>query len=147
MALLALAAVALWAIRSQTARPSGRDGATSCSPRPCADAGGYTMHVTSVERGDGIVRLQVSFRVDGRSHMHAQPADFTLKEGGRTYHPYFDAGAGCAEWPRTQIADRASLGPRAVCFEPGSTAGRLTLNWNPDLGVSEYFSSGYDVPL
>ncbi len=139
-------AVAVFAIRSQMA-PPGQSNAASCSPQPCADAGGYRMHVTSVQRGDGIVRLQVSFRVDGRSNMHADPMDFSLKQRGRSYHPYFDAAAGCGEWSRTQIPDRTSLGPKVVCFKPASTAGRLTLNWDPDLGITEYFSSGYDVTL
>lgn len=146
-AVLILAAVAAFAIRSQMA-PSAAGGAgASCSPRPCADAGGYRMDVRSVERGGGIVRLQVSFRVSGRSHMHAQPSDFSLSQDGQTYRPYFDAGAGCAQWPRTQIPDGTSLGPRVTCFKPSDTAGRLTLNWNPDLGLSEYFSSGYDLTL
>lgn len=139
-------AAAAFVIRSQTA-PQAQSGDVSCSPQPCADAGGYRMTVASVQRGDGIVRLQVSFRVHGRSNMHAEPVDFSLKDSGRTYHPYFDAAAGCAEWSRTQIPDGGSLGPKVVCFKPADTAGRLSLNWNPDLGITEYFSSGYNLPL
>lgn len=145
LALVVVAAAAVVAVRSQMSPPA--QGGAACSPRPCADAGGYRMDVTGVQRSDGIVRLQVSFRVSGRSNMHAEPADFRLEQGGTTYRPYFDAAAGCAAWPRTQIPDGASLGPEAVCFRPASTAGRLTLNWNPDLGITEYFSSGYDLVL
>lgn len=144
--LVILVAVAVFAIRDQMAA-SAQSGAGSCSPRPCVDAGGYRMTVTGVERGDGIVRVRVSFKVGARDGMHAEPVDFSLEQGGRTYRPYFDAGAGCPAWPRTRIPDNTSLGPRVVCFRPASTAGRLTLNWNPDLGISEYFSSGYDLVL
>lgn len=145
-AVVILVAVAVFAIRSQMSPPVQNSGA-SCSPQPCVDAGGYRMDVTGVQRGDGIVRVQVSFRVDGRSNMHAEPVDFTLRQSGRTYRPYFDTSTGCPEWGRTQIADNSSLGPRVVCFKPASAAGRLTLNWNPDLGISEFFSSGYNVNL
>ncbi|MGH7912328.1 MAG: hypothetical protein ACREQM_17515 [Candidatus Dormibacteraceae bacterium] len=145
-AALVVGTAAYVAVRSQnpaTAAPTG----STCSGRPCADAGGYRMTVDGVRRQAGIVRLQVSFKVDGRDHMHAVPADFSLRAGGKTYEPYFLARVGCAAWPRTPIADGGSLGPEAVCFKVPSTAGRLTLNWDPDLGILEYFSSGYDLPL
>lgn len=145
-AVIVLVVVAVFAIRGQMATPA-QSNAASCSPQPCVDAGGYRMQVTNVQRADGIVRVQVSFRVNGRSNMHAEPVDFSLRQGGRTYHPYFDSAAGCAEWSRTQIPDGASLGPEVVCFKPTDAAGRLTLNWNPDLGITEYFSSGYDLTL
>ena len=145
-ALVIVIAVAVFAIRSQVAAPP-QSNAASCSPQPCADAGGYLMRVTDVQRSDGIVRVQVSFRIDGRNNMHADPVDFSLMQGGRTYHPYFDAAAGCGEWSRTQIPDRTSLGPKVVCFRPATTSGHLTLNWDPDLGITEYFSSGYDLTL
>ncbi|MBO0707467.1 MAG: hypothetical protein J2P44_03815 [Candidatus Dormibacteraeota bacterium] len=144
--LVILVAAAAFAIRSQMA-PRAQSGAASCSPQPCADAGGYRMTVTDVQRTNGILRLEVSFQVHGRANMHAEPVDFSLRENGRTYHPYFDTAAGCAEWPRTQIPDGSSLGPRMICFKPATTSGRLTLNWNPDLGIMEYFSSGYDLTL
>lgn len=145
-ALVILAAVAVFAIRGQMAPPA-QSGAASCSPQPCVNAGGYRMQVTSVDRSGGIVRLRVSFRVNGPSSMHAEPVDFSLLQGGKTYRPAFDAAAGCAEWPRTRIPDGSSLGPETICFQPADPEGRLTLNWNPDLGLSEYFSSGYDLTL
>lgn len=146
-AVVVVAAAGVLAVRSQVSPPPARSGAAACSPRPCVDAGGYRMNVTSVERGDGIVRVTVRFRVSGLTNMHAEPVDFTLRRDGTTYRPWFDAGAGCAAWPRTQIPDGASLGPKVVCFRPAATSGRLTLNWDPDLGISEYFSSGYDLTL
>lgn len=142
---MVVVAAAAFALRSQIMPPT-QSAAASCSPRPCADAGGYRMDVTDVQRTSGVVRLQVTFRVDGLTNMHAEPVDFSLRQGGRTYHPWFN-GSTCPDWPRTQIPDGASLGPRVVCFKPATTDGRLTLNWNPDLGITEYFSSGYDVPI
>jgi hypothetical protein len=144
-ALLVLVVVGAFAIRSQIS-PLAQNEAASCSPQPCADAGGYQMNVSNVQRGDGIVHLDVTFHVNGRNNMHAEPVDFSLEQGGRTYHPYFDQGD-CAAWPRTQIPNGSSLGPKVVCFKPASTDGKLTLNWNPDLGISEYFSSGYNLTL
>ncbi len=143
-ALLVVAAAA-FAVHGLLAAPAQSEAA-SCSPQPCVNAGGYTMNVTGVQRGDGIVRAEVTFHVSGRNNMHADPVDFSLKQGGRTYRPYFDQGA-CAAWPRTQIADGGSLGPKTVCFRPAKTEGNLTLNWDPDLGISEYFSSGYNLTL
>lgn len=141
-----LVAAAAFAIRGQMA-PRAQSGAASCSPQPCADAGGYRMTVRDVQRADGILRLEVSFQVQGRANMHAEPADFSLRQNGRTYHPDFDTAAGCAQWPRTQIPDGTTLGPRTICFKPATTSGRLTLNWNPDLGITEFFASGYDLNL
>lgn len=144
VALMAVAGAAAFAIHGQMT-PAQSDAAT-CSPKPCVDAGGYRMDVTDVERGEGIVRLQVTFHVTGRNNMHAEPADFSLQQGERTYHPYFGA-EGCSAWPRTKIPSGSSLGPEVVCFKPARTDARLTLNWDPDLGISEYFSSGYDLTL
>jgi hypothetical protein len=144
-ALLIVVAAAAFAIRGPLTPPS-QNQAASCSPQPCVDAGGYRMNVVNVQREDGIVRLAVTFHVSGRNNMHAEPADFNLEKGGRTYHPY-NAAAGCTAWPRTEIPDGSSLGPEMVCFKPTSTDGELTLNWDPDLGISEYFSSGYNLTV
>ena len=143
-ALVILIAAAAFAVHGQMT-PSAGDAA-SCSPQPCVDAGGYRMDVVNVQRGDGVVRLEVTFHVNGQNNMHAEPVDFSLLQGGHTYHPYF-GGSDCSAWSRTQIPDGTSLGPKVVCFRPASTEGRLTLNWNPDLGISEYFSSGYNLTL
>jgi len=139
-----LIAAAALAVHSQMG-PATSD-ASSCSPQPCADAGGYRMDVANVQRGEGIVRMEVTFHVSGRNNMHAEPVDFSLVQDGHSYHPYF-GGSGCSSWPRTQIPDGSSLGPKVVCFRPAGTDGTLTLNWNPDLGISEYFSSGYNLTL
>lgn len=144
-ALLVLMGAAVFAIHSQITPPA-QNQATSCSPQPCVDAGGYRMDVVNVQREEGIVRLEVTFHVSGLNNMHAEPVDFSLEKAGRTYHPDY-AADGCSAWPRTQIPEGTSLGPKAVCFKPAGTDGKLTLNWDPDMGISEYFSSGYNLTL
>jgi hypothetical protein len=133
-------------VRARTA-PASTESTSQCAPRPCINADGYTMMVQGVQRQTHLVRLEVSFQVRGQTKMHAVPGDFSLLESGRTYRPYFDVGAGCPAWSRTQIPDGGHLGPKVLCFAPPDPHGRLTLKWDPDLGISEYFSSGYGLVL
>jgi hypothetical protein len=118
-----------------------------CRPEPCADAGGYQLHVQGVRIDGRTVRMEVVLTVRGRSNMHSVPDDFTLIDAGKRHaHPVFDA-AGCHRWPRTRIPDGTTLGPLPLCFRPASVSPPLLLNWSPDLGITEYFSGGYDLPI
>jgi hypothetical protein len=132
---------AVGSVVSTTTKPG------TCSPRPCVEVGGYTMLVGAVRRGPAIVTVQVSLKVHGRSDMHTVPDDFRLLQGGHSYRPYVEPSAGCAGWPRTQIPNGGGFGPKVLCFRPTNTHAPLSLNWEPDLGVSEYFSSGYAIRL
>lgn len=143
--LLAIAGAVAWL--QLAAQRQSSAGSATCSPAPCADAGGYTMHVDRAWSSGGLLHLQVSFTVQGRRNMHAVPDDFRLGTGSSSERPWFDAGAGCPQWPSTSIPDGGRLGPRPLCFRDRSNAPPFTLNWNPDLGISEYFSSGYDVRI
>lgn len=106
------------------------------------------MRVVGVQSGQGLVTVQVSFTVKGRTRMHAVPEDFRLVDaGGSSDDPWFDDGARCPKWPRTNIPDGGQLGPKTLCFRPKTTAGRLVLHWSPDLGLIGNLSSGWDVPL
>ena len=129
------------------AQIGGATPAAGCAPTPCADAGGYRVEVSNVTLEDGLVKMQATFDVHGRQSMHAEPDDFRLKDGGQTLRPVTDPVSGCRGWPRTSIPDGTSLGPKSLCFRPGRAASPLVLNWNPDLGLAEYFSSGYDIKL
>lgn len=121
--------------------------ASGCTPTPCADAGGYRVQVSDVTVQDGIVKMEVTLEVRGRQSMHAEPEDFRLREGGQTMRPITDPASGCPGWPRTSIPDGTSLGPKPLCFRSANAASPLVLNWNPDLGLTEYFSGGYDIKL
>lgn len=65
------------------------------------------------------------------SYRHTSPADFSLRAGGRTYQPVFDAD--CPNWPELDVPRGATSPPRTICFAVTSTTG-ATLVWNPDLG-------------
>ncbi|HKF16999.1 MAG TPA: hypothetical protein VKF14_07410 [Candidatus Dormibacteraeota bacterium] len=131
-------------LHSQTGKATPASG---CTPTPCAEAGGYRVQVSDVTVQDGIVKMQVTFEVRGRQSMHAEPEDFRLREGGQTLRPITDRASGCPGWPRTSIPDGSSLGPKPLCFRPAHAASPLMMNWNPDLGLTEYFSGGYDIKL
>lgn len=119
-----------------------------CSPAPCADAGGYRLVVSDVTVQGGTVRMLLTFEVHGLKSMHAQPEDFLLKDGRHIYRPVEGvATPACPAWPRTNIPDGSGLGPKPLCFHPGKAGAALVLNWSPDLGVSEFFSAGYDIRL
>lgn len=105
------------------------------------------MGVRSVQRTAGLVRLEVTFEVAGRQSMHAVPDDFRLLAQRQSYRPSFNDRLGCAAWPRTPIPDGGRLGPKALWFRPPDLHAKLTLQWDPDLGITEYFSSGYAVAL
>lgn len=134
--------------RRQASDVSAAQSSSSCSPAPCADAGGYRMRVDSVTTAGQLVRVSVSFAVHGRDRMHAVPEDFSVREAsGRRDRPVFQPSAGCSRWERTDIADGGTLGPEMLCFRTSGSHGPLTLNWDPDVGISEYFSPGYDVRI
>jgi hypothetical protein len=139
-----VAGLAFLELRSQTGKATPASG---CTPIPCANAGGYRVQVSDVTVQDGIVKMQVTFEVHGRQSMHAEPEDFRLRDGGQTLRPITDSASGCPAWPRTSISDGTSLGPKPLCFHPTNAASPLLLNWNPDLGLTEYFSGGYDIKL
>jgi hypothetical protein len=125
-----------------------RSQALACSPAPCADAGGYRVHVDRAWTSARLVHVQVSLTVPGGQRMHAEPDDFSLDApGGGHEKPRFDASAGCPAWPRTDIPAGGRLGPRTLCFPAPRGGGRPTLHWDPDTGISEYFSAGYDIAL
>ena len=105
------------------------------------------MRRIAITLQDGIVKMQVTFEVRGRQSIHAEPEDFRLRDGGQTLRPITDPASGCPAWPRTTISDGTSLGPKLLCFRPTNTASPLVLNWNPDLGLTEHFSGGYDIKL
>jgi hypothetical protein len=135
-------------VQGQHQATSASRTAGLCSPAPCADAGGYKVHVDQVSSSGGLVHVEVSFAVHGRRNMHAVPDDFSLLEaGGRRDRPQFHPSAVCPRWPRTNIPDGGRLGPRVLCFRTAGEAGELTLHWDPDLGITEYFSSGYDIKI
>lgn len=140
---LVVAAAAFLEIQARLPQAPAPGHRPACAA-PCADAGGYAVTVADVRSTPGMVVLDVTLHVRGRSNMHTTPDDFTLREGGHTYRPAF-GGAGCPRWARTQLGDPSTFGPEPLCFRPASTASPLVLHWDPDLGISEYFSGGYDI--
>src|SRR5215470_15952563 len=139
-----LAGLGFLELHSQTGKATPASG---CTPTPCANVGSYQLQVSDVTVQDGTVKMQVTFEVRGRQSMHAEPEDFRLRDGGHTLRPITDPASGCPPWPRTSIPDGTSLGPKPLCFRQTNAASQLVLNWNPDLGLSEYFSGGYDIKL
>jgi hypothetical protein len=95
---------------------------------------------------DGLVTMQVTFQVSSQTQ-HAQPEDFVLREGLAIRRPVRDPASGCPAWARTNIAGGTTLGPMPLCFHIATRSSALVLNWRPDVGVSEYFSRGYDIKL
>ena len=110
-----------------------------CSPSPCGAPAGFEVDVTSTDVKSGHLALTLVFRnhttpqlLEAVSYRHTSPADFTLRAGGKTYQPVFNAD--CPNWPELDVPRGATSPPRAICFAVTSTAG-TTLVWNPDLGV------------
>ena len=127
--------------RSDSATPS-----QACSPAPCAEAGGYRVEVSDVTVQDGLVTMQVTFTVSSQAQ-HAQPEDFVLREGLAIRRPAREPASKCPAWPRTNIAVGTTFGPKPLCFHIANRTSPFVLNWRPDVGVSEYFSRGYDIKL
>ncbi|MDQ6714471.1 MAG: hypothetical protein M3Z28_15015 [Candidatus Dormibacteraeota bacterium] len=119
----------------QSVAPGGL-GVTSlaCSPKPCLDVQDYTIWVSNVREGDGIVRMEVTFR-NSSSATHASPEDLELVDASKQSSRAIQDVAGCTHWSRTEFSHGAKLGPLTICFRPPSAASPLTLRWTPDMGL------------
>ena len=121
--------------------PSGQastDPNERCSPSPCGAPAGFEVDVTGTQVKTGYVMVTVVLRnhtkpqlFEAVSYRHTSPADFSLRAGGRTLRPVFNAD--CPDWPEVDVQRGATSGPQTLCFAVATTAG-ADLVWNPDLG-------------
>jgi hypothetical protein len=137
-------AVALFAV-SHASRPIGyatsfTTAVSNCSPQPCADAGGFAVHVDSVEwncvpglfkpePGNQFARVTVRFENAAPNEKHADPFQFVLRDQQGVKHAVTFAGDG---WSAVNLGPGGRFGPRSIDFQvtSGTTAG--TLVWTPD---------------
>lgn len=147
---LVAAAYAALSLRPQenASGQTSSDPNQRCSPRPCGAPKGFEVDVGSIDVGSGRLVLTVSFRnhtlpqtFEAVSYRHTSPADFSLRVGGKTYQPVFDAQ--CPNWPELDVQRGATSPERTLCFAVSSAAG-ATLVWNPDLGA---ISQPVSIPL
>lgn len=114
---------------------------SGCSPQPCADVGGFTVHVDSVqwnyvpaglfkpEPGNQFARVTVRFENAAPNEKHADPFQFVLRDQQGVKHAVTFAGDG---WSAVNLSPGGRFGPRSIDFQvtSGTTAG--TLVWTPD---------------
>jgi len=130
---------------------------TSCSPGPCANAGGFTVSVSGLnrntpsnnefsqpEQGNHFVSMQVTMKNGTKDSKSANPFDFKLRDAqGQEHDIAFATAAGCDTWQAVDLAAGATLGPKPLCFEAsGDPSAKLTLLWSPG-----FFSSQEQIPL
>ncbi|HET9782155.1 MAG TPA: hypothetical protein VFR33_10280 [Candidatus Dormibacteraeota bacterium] len=113
-----------------------------CKPSPCGAPAGFEIDITSMEVKSDYLVLTAVFRnhttpqlFEAVSYRHTSPADFTLRQGGKSYQPVFNSD--CPNWPELDVPRGGSSPPRTVCFAVTSASG-ATLVWNPDLGVIDH---------
>ena len=117
---------------------SGDAGATpaqasDCSPTPCADVQGYSLHISDVLISGSLVSMQITFR-NSSSSTHASPEDLTLVDANRQSSGLITGPTGCSTWARHEFNNGQVFGPIFVCFRVSTTASPLTLRWSPDFG-------------
>jgi hypothetical protein len=114
-----------------TSNPSA--SASGCSPTPCADVQGYTLHISQVQVTGNLVSMQVIFRNSSDS-THASPEDLRLVDSKHNSSGIITGPPGCSTWDRHEFNNGAVFGPIYVCFRVTSTESPLTLQWSPDFG-------------
>lgn len=128
----------------------------TCSPKPCANADGFTVSITGLNRnlppgefikpeaGNHFVAMQVTLNNGSSDSKNANPFDFKLKDSkGQVHDIAFNTDPACGIWQAVDLAKGASLGPKPMCFEAaGDAASALTIIWSPG-----FFSSKVEIPL
>jgi hypothetical protein len=107
--------------------------ASGCSPTPCADVQGYSLHITNVQISGNLVSMQITFR-NSSSSTHASPEDLTLVDANRQSSGLITGPPGCSTWERHEFNNGQVFGPIFVCFRVSTSASPLTLRWSPDFG-------------
>jgi hypothetical protein len=108
--------------------------ASACSPTPCADVQGYSLHVTNVQISGDLVSMQVTFRNSSAS-THASPEDLKLVDSNHHSSGLITGPTGCSTWARHEFNDGEVFGPIYICFQVSTSAPPLTLQWSPDFGL------------
>jgi hypothetical protein len=135
---------------------AGATATTSCSPKPCANADGFTLSVSGLERdlpagefskpeaGNHFVLMYVTMHNGSNDKRSANPFLFSLRDSQGQEHPItFSMDPKCGTWQAVDLAPGASLGPKPLCFEAsGTPSSPLTLIWTP-----EFFRSKVEIPL
>lgn len=133
--------VALLAGSHASGSSSVTKAVSTCSPQPCADAGGFTVHVDGVEwnyvpiglfqpePGNQFARITVRFENTAPTEKHADPFQFVLKDQEGVKHAVAFAGD---TWSAVNLSPGGRFGPRSLDFQvtKGTRAG--TLVWTPD---------------
>jgi len=128
----------------------------TCSPKPCANADGFTVTVSGVNRnlpagefnkpeaGNHFVAMQVTLHNGSSDKKSANPFDFKLRDAnGQEHDIAFSTDPACGTWQAVELANAASLGPKPLCFEASGTPDKpLTVIWSPG-----FFSSKVEIPL
>ena len=158
--LLTIVIVALSVSRggsSTTSSSGGGSGRTaSCSPTPCANADGFAVSISNLNRnapagqfikpeaGNHFVIMQTTLHNGSGDSKSANPLDFKLRDlQGQEHAIAFSDTPGCETWQAVDLAVNASLGPKGLCFEAaGDPNGKLTIIWSPG-----FFSSKVEIPL
>ena len=118
---------------STTDTTSPPPDASGCSPTPCADVQGFSLHITKVEISGNLVSMQITFR-NSSSSTHASPEDLTLVDANRQSSGLITGPPGCSTWARHEFNNGQVFGPIFVCFRVSTSAAPLTLRWSPDFG-------------
>ncbi len=118
---------------ANTTDTSAPTPASGCSPTPCADVQGYSLHITNVEISGNLVTMQITFR-NSSSSTHASPEDLMLVDANRQSSGLITGPPGCSTWSRHEFNNGQVFGPIFVCFRVSTSASPLTLRWSPDFG-------------
>ncbi len=156
--LIVLGIVGIIALAGSIGKSTGGTAShsNSCSPKPCANADGFTVTISSINRnapkgafispeaGNHIVTMQVTMHNGSSDKQNANPFDFKLRDPlGQEHDIAFSDAAGCDTWQAVDLAAGASLGPKPLCFEAaGDPNGKLILVWSPG-----FFQSPQEIPL
>jgi hypothetical protein len=145
---LALALIFLFVVGSTINQTIEQVQTQSCSPGPCANAGGLQVFVDSVDRdlpladltlpaGIHHVRVMVSFKNGSGHEALANAAEFSLQDAaGTEYDVDLSGRTGCEAWAVERLQPNARLNSRPLCFQVGGDpGGKLTLVWRQgDIG-------------
>jgi hypothetical protein len=120
---------------------TGKQTSGACSPQPCANANGWNVYVSDVnknaqsatapEAGNTYVTLNVRFKNDTADEQHANPTEFVLRDSTGVKHSetWLGGAAGCDSWEPVNLTKGATFGPRCIAFQAKVGDNALVLTW------------------
>jgi len=133
-----LAGVCTANVAKTVSQNTGSQRSGPCSPQPCANADGWNVYVSDLnknaqssippEAGNVFVTMSVSFKNDTSQEQHANPTEFVLKDSTGVKHALTYTPA-CPTWEPVNLTKGASFGPRCVAFQAKAGDDALVLTW------------------